>query len=258
MLLGNAEIALGAPQAEETLRAALPLYREVGDLAGEGQVLSSLGSRAHTAGVLVEAMAQFREGVAALVAAGEVLYAAVNQHNLGEVLHDVGRFVDAREQFQEALNTFVAADSWYAAYSQRHLGLIEAYSGNDDLAHELMEASRARFEELGIDEEVDRTDLLRAMALVTAGSYDEALAMLARLGPDHPLGVRAAVVRAAATRDSTRRVAIASEAAEAAGLQRDPLSVLLAAAVMGREDAAALQAAASIEELPPWVARASS
>lgn len=149
-LLDAAYTDLGHPDSRRYRELALPIYRELGDLVGEADVLNNLGIDAYYEGDLDEALAYYEKCRAVRTRAGDVMGAAVAANNIGEVYSDVGRLDDAARLFDDALRVFEAVDYPIGiALVRGNLGLLAARAGRADEARALLVEAKARFAALG-------------------------------------------------------------------------------------------------------------
>jgi predicted ATPase/DNA-binding XRE family transcriptional regulator len=90
-------------RSEERLTAALALYRELGDVGGEGRSLSFLGLVALVRGQFAEAVRIEEAALAACRKAGDALTAAGILSNLGELAHIQGDLARAEALYEDSL-----------------------------------------------------------------------------------------------------------------------------------------------------------
>ena len=149
-LLDAAYTDLGRPESRLYRQLALPIYRELGDLVGEADVLNNWGVDAYYEGDVDAALEHYAECRAARTRAGDVVGAAVATSNIGEVASDEGRFDDARRLFDEALQVFEAVDYPIGvALVLGNQGLLALRTGRWDEADLLLREAQARFADLG-------------------------------------------------------------------------------------------------------------
>ena len=104
-LLGRFAIRAGDAQtaANEYLAKALLLRNELGDRAGQAEVLNALGAAYERLGKMVEAVRQYRQAAELRAELGDRSGLAITQHNLGRVLLAQGDFAGAEKAFTDAL-----------------------------------------------------------------------------------------------------------------------------------------------------------
>jgi class 3 adenylate cyclase/tetratricopeptide (TPR) repeat protein len=178
--LGN--VALGRP--EQFPGMALPIYEELGDFVGQGNVLNNRGIRAYHEGRWNEAIDSYRRARTAADRAGNVIGVATYENNLAEILSDQGKPDEAVPIFRKALRVFRSARYPVGvAVVTANIGRAEARLGDHAKALELLEAARTTFEELGAKGFIYDTTARIAECLVLAGRVDEAVRVVDTLVP---------------------------------------------------------------------------
>jgi predicted ATPase/class 3 adenylate cyclase len=128
---------------------ALPIYEELGDLAGQASVLNNLGIEAYYEGRWDDALDLYEQSRDLRRRTGDVTQVAVQTNNIGEILSDQGRLSEAEKLFRQAMH--VADASGHELTSQvarSNLGRAAARSGRFDEAVELLEAALHSFREM--------------------------------------------------------------------------------------------------------------
>lgn len=93
----------GRPEAAHAgLRAALRMWRQVGDQEGEGRALQNLGWFHHRVGEPRRAVALI-EAAVRLLADGHPVWVAIALHNLAEIRFELGEYPAAREHLERSL-----------------------------------------------------------------------------------------------------------------------------------------------------------
>jgi len=158
-LLDAAYTDLGKDAAQQYRELALPIFRELGDLVKEADVLNNLGIDAYYEGRMDDALEFYEQCRALRVRAGDVMGAAVASNNIGEVYSDQGRLEEACRLFSQAQQVFEAVDYpiGYALVTG-NLGLLAARDGRPDEARALLLDARERFSALGAAPYVDEMD----------------------------------------------------------------------------------------------------
>src|SRR5581483_34389 len=140
---------LGEPNAKYR-QDALPIYREIGDLVGQANVLNNLGVGAYFEGRWTEALDFYRESGEVSRRAGDVISTARASNNVAEILSDQGRLSDAVDLLSEAQRIWRAGRYPIGAYyATSNLGRAEARAGRFDLALELLAEAKQGFAEIG-------------------------------------------------------------------------------------------------------------
>jgi predicted ATPase/class 3 adenylate cyclase len=108
-IMGGEGGAGDAPRARRMLEEALAIYRELGDVAGEGNILWALGSFHFFANEMPEAEATYREALALHRAGGNRTMEAWSLHMLALALVSQQRAAEAKAAAHEALTYFKEA-----------------------------------------------------------------------------------------------------------------------------------------------------
>ena len=108
-IMGGAGGAGDAPRARTMLEEALAIYRELGDVAGEGNILWALGSFHFFANEMPEAEATYREALALHRSGGNRTMEAWSLHMLALALVSQQRSAEAKAAAREALTYFKEA-----------------------------------------------------------------------------------------------------------------------------------------------------
>lgn len=221
--LGLAEQVRSGPLAAvESLRAALELFREVGDVRFEVSFLINCGFAIGETGNTSEAVAMLEEAMAKATSAGDRVGYAAARLNLGCFLLDEDRAAEAcehleavvrtcrqlgmriyegtargefgrallatgavgvaRNHLSEAVNIMGRVSRWHALRFMAHLAAVQAVGG------QLTEA-RKTFEELDAAPELRDDPVLRELVSLTRASMD--LAEVRSAAPGSPEGTRA-------------------------------------------------------------------
>jgi predicted ATPase/DNA-binding NarL/FixJ family response regulator len=221
--------------ADERGRAALALWRRVGDGVQTAYALFLLGRTEQFRGQPAAARALFLESLAVAGAAGDRGVEALNRLFLGQLAFDAGDAAAARAWAEEALAGVGATGSRRnASYALRLLGNVEARRGDADRARRLFEESLAEARQVG-----------RWMAA------EPAVDLANLLTEQHdPAGARALLREALRTyRDAGDRQGVARSLEGCARLAAAVGSAAQAVRLAGA--AAAVRAAASIPLPPP-------
>ncbi len=108
-VLDIAEQSLGVSPGGPYSERALELYRRLGNLAKQGDVMTNLGYYAYFQGAWDEAVDWYERARDVFLQTGNVVDAAIDDMNTGEVLLFQGRLDEAASVLSEALRIFRAA-----------------------------------------------------------------------------------------------------------------------------------------------------
>ena len=148
-LVDMARSSLGLP-GDGAAQQALAVFKEVGDLIGQGNVLNNLGVEAYFRGQWDEALDFYTHSARARERAGDVVGAATEQNNIAEILSDRGLYDEAAELFATARRAWMAARYPVGlALVTLNLGRLAARRGERAKAVELLDDALARFRSLG-------------------------------------------------------------------------------------------------------------
>ena len=140
----------GSPERHAFRGLALPIYEEIGDLAGQASVLNNLGIEAYYEGRWNEARDLYERSRDLRERIGDVINVATTTNNLGEIESDQGRYADAEQRFAEALRIADAAGQrLIAAVVRSNLGRVAARAGRFEEAEELFAEAETTLKELG-------------------------------------------------------------------------------------------------------------
>ncbi len=174
-LLDAALTDLQDPEALAFRRLALPIYRDLGDLVGEADVLNNTGIDAYYEGRWDEAMALYRESRRCRERAGDVVGAATADNNIAEVLCDLGRFAEAQPLFEEALRVWRQAEYRVGvALASSNLARTHLRQGRPAPAAPLLAAAEAAFAAMGAEMLRFETRVRRLELLVAEGRTPDA------------------------------------------------------------------------------------
>ena len=168
-VLGNAEAAARYRDLP------LPIYEELGDLVGQGNVLNNLGIEAYFEGRWDEALALYGRSKEAKTRAGDVANAAVQSNNEAEILSDQGHYEAAEALLGDALRVWRAAGYEIGiALATSNLGRVAARAGRHDEGLVILAEAVERFGRIGAAGYVDETRTRVAECLALAGRPAEA------------------------------------------------------------------------------------
>ncbi len=166
---------LGSAEVARYRDLALPIYEEIGDLVGQGNVLNNLGIEAYFEGRWDDALNLYARSKAAKRAAGDVANAATQSNNEAEILSDQGRFGEAEALLRDALRVWGAAGYEIGiALVTSNLGRVAARAGRHEEGLGLLAEAVGRFTRIRAQGYVDETQARIAECLVLAARCDEA------------------------------------------------------------------------------------
>ncbi|MGH2512232.1 MAG: ATP-binding protein, partial [Candidatus Limnocylindrales bacterium] len=169
---------LGSPEAARYRDLSLPIYEELGDLVGQGNVLNNLGIEAYFEGRWDDALALYARSKEAKSRAGDIANAATQSNNEAEILSDQGRLAEAEALLADALRVWRAAGYEIGiALATSNLGRAAARLGRHEAGLEFLAEATARFDRIGAQGYVDEAQARLAEALVLAGRGVEAEAV---------------------------------------------------------------------------------
>ena len=169
-LLYAAYGVLGSPEAARYRDLPLPIYEELGDLVGQGNVLNNLGIQAYFEGRWDEALAMYRRSKEAKIRTGDVAKAATQSNNEAEILSDQGHYAAAEELLRDALRVWRAAGYEIGiALATSNLGRVAARAGRHDEALGILAEAVDRFARIRAAGYVDETRTRVAECLALAG-----------------------------------------------------------------------------------------
>jgi class 3 adenylate cyclase/tetratricopeptide (TPR) repeat protein len=189
-VLGWALVMSGRAAESSHSARALEIFRRLGAVDRESDVLNNMGAFAYRAGRWQEAVELYRRGADASMRTGDVALAAFGDTNVGELLSDQGRLEQAEPLLRRALQVFRGTATEYSvAFVTALLGRLHARSGRTDEAVELLEDALARFESLGVEIDAGLVKVLLAEAALFDGraeeAHERALGLFGEL-PDDP------------------------------------------------------------------------
>jgi tetratricopeptide (TPR) repeat protein len=170
---------LGRPERFQFRDLALPIYEELGDLAGLSEVLNDLGTDAYFEGRWDEASDLYRRSTEARRKTGDEANAAHGTNNLAEILSDQGHLVEADSLFREVWRIWKAAGYRLPlAYAISNRGRVAARAGRyqeaDDFYREALDIFRSKQAEW----EVLETRARMAENRLLAGEPDRAIELV--------------------------------------------------------------------------------
>jgi predicted ATPase/class 3 adenylate cyclase len=138
-----------SPERDAFRGLALPIYEELGDLAGQAAVLNNLGAEAYWAGRWADALDLYERSRELRRRLGDVTKVAIQTNNIGEILSDQGKLEEAEELFRQAMHVADATGhELTSAVARSNLGRAAARAGRFEDAAELLEAALANLREM--------------------------------------------------------------------------------------------------------------
>jgi tetratricopeptide (TPR) repeat protein len=188
-LLDWAHTELGNADAARYRDLALPIYEELGDHAGQANVLNNLGVNAYFEGRWDEALALYERSREARERAGDLVEMGTAANNVAEILSDQGHLERAESLFHEALSIWQpAAFHVGVGLATSNLGRAASRAGRFEEGATLLAAAVARLSEVGVESLAIEARAREAERLVLAGdprAFDVAEEVAARA---HRLG----------------------------------------------------------------------
>jgi tetratricopeptide (TPR) repeat protein len=138
-LLHVVHTLLGNEERKAFRGLALPIYEEVGDLAGQASVLNNLGIDAYYEGRWDDARDLYERSRELRRRIGDVVNVALTTNNIGEILSDQGHHEEATALFEEALAIATEArHPLIASMVTGNLGRIASRTARFDDAERLL------------------------------------------------------------------------------------------------------------------------
>jgi class 3 adenylate cyclase/tetratricopeptide (TPR) repeat protein len=174
-LLEAAWGVLGDPRADEVRGRSLPLYEQVGDLLGQGNVLNNLGITAYYRGAWDDALGLYRRSRDAFIRVGDDVAAATAANNIAEILSDQGRLGPAEDLLREALAIWRSVEYPIGvALAISNLGRLALRAGEPAAALVEFDEALRRFTDVGSGSFVLETRARQAEAYLALGRVGEA------------------------------------------------------------------------------------
>ncbi len=174
-----AEIGMGISEGPVWSRKALEIYEELEDLAGIGNSSLNLGGYAYFSGEWDDACTYYERAEEVQNRMGNPVDAAIASGNIAEILSDQGHVQSPEPRLVDAHRIFAASgDPFGVAFTERLLAVGASRRRTFDEADALFDSARRGFGELGLEDEVFRTELNRADSLILRGNDEGALILL--------------------------------------------------------------------------------
>jgi len=149
---------------------ALAIFEDLGDLAGQANVLNNLGGFAYERGRWDEAVAFYERARAVREKTGDAVNAAFGTINVAEILADQGHLEEAERRIREALRVWRAAGYRSGvAFALLLLGRVAARAGRHEEALDHLGEARAEFGYVGASHDLVAVDARVAEVRVLMG-----------------------------------------------------------------------------------------
>ena len=158
-----------ARRSRATGDLALPIYEELGDLVGQGNVLNNLGIEAYFEGRWDDALDLYRRSRDAKARAGHIANVATQSNNEAEILSDQGGFEEAEALLRDALRVWGRPATSSAWRSPRATSGARGARRAARRGLAPLEEAASRFERIGAGGYVDETRARIAECLALAG-----------------------------------------------------------------------------------------
>jgi class 3 adenylate cyclase/tetratricopeptide (TPR) repeat protein len=141
---------LGDPRCLEYRPLALPIYEELGDIAGQANALNTLSLNAWQEGMWPESLEYGRRFREACAKVGDMVQVGTAANNRGELLFDRGDYEESEALFREARSMWRSFRFPVGiALATSNLGRLCAFTARSDEAEKLLADARAQFTAIG-------------------------------------------------------------------------------------------------------------
>ena len=167
-----------SPEIDKYRHVSLPLFEQLGDLVGQGNVLNNLGVSARDDSCWNEALEYYDRSRVVWEQVGDVIGAATTTLNIAEILSYQGHLEDAEKLLNEAIRS--CRRSGYEvglALARMNLGRLNSQRGDYDEARRLQADARGRLERLGAGYHVLETRVMQVECEALARQGAQALAL---------------------------------------------------------------------------------
>ncbi len=177
--LGWSYGVLGRSEAREYWERSLDVYRDLGDLVKQADLLSNLGTLAQWEGRWDDAMENWAKGRDQSLTIGDIVGAAASNDNIAELLTDRGEFDRAERILLESLPLWRASEyRYFLANCLGMLGRLLSRSGRFEEGLERLEEARSHFEHVGAEQELLDVETRLAEARALMGDTADALKLV--------------------------------------------------------------------------------
>ncbi|HSN07336.1 MAG TPA: adenylate/guanylate cyclase domain-containing protein [Candidatus Angelobacter sp.] len=183
MVLSISSFQLGDFSVGDSLREALAISLEQGDLQRAFRAHNGLGGLALYQGRWGDALESFAGARSTALQVGDTVGAAQMSVSLGEILVSMGRVDEAEDVLTDAVRVLrVAGVHAFAAYGEIHRARVRLVRGDLVEAEQLAEDVELEFAALGQEASALEAALVRAESLTLQGRAGEALDVLEATG----------------------------------------------------------------------------
>ncbi len=173
---------LGRPDEMKYSQRALEIYRELGDLKGEGDVLNNLGGFAYWGGRWGEAVDLYLQAGSCSERAGNAADEAETDANVGEILSDQGRLEEAESHLRRAHRIWSATGHEEGlAFAKMLLGRLAVRAGRAQEGTALLQATAADMRRAGVGYYADLANALGAEGEAVGGAPERGLQLAEEL-----------------------------------------------------------------------------
>jgi tetratricopeptide (TPR) repeat protein len=179
LVLHLVELWSGGPEGEQHGEAALRIFEQLGDLAGQAHMLNNLAMRRFYAGHWSEALPMFARAAESFRRVGDATNAANADYNRADGLVKQGRWEEALPILESTLRVARAVgDEDLAALVRKEMGRAHSRAGDIGAGLSLLEEARTQLTRLREPHEVVDADIASAEARLLAGQPEQALALI--------------------------------------------------------------------------------
>jgi class 3 adenylate cyclase/tetratricopeptide (TPR) repeat protein len=181
LVLNAVEVWSGGLEGEQHGETALRIYEQLGDLSGQGHILTVLGVRRSVEGRWPDALPMFARAAETFRRIGDASNAANADYNRADVLVRQGRSDEALPLLENTLRVARAVgDDDLAALVRKEMGRAESRAGDVPAGLILLEEARTELARLREPQEVVDADIASAEAHLLAGRPEQALVLIER------------------------------------------------------------------------------
>jgi class 3 adenylate cyclase/tetratricopeptide (TPR) repeat protein len=179
LVLHLVELWSGGPKGEQHGEAALRIFEQLGDLAGQAHMLNNLAMRRFYAGDWSEALPMFARAAESFRRVGDATNAANADYNRADGLVKQGRWDEALPILESTLRVARAVgDEDLVALVRKEMGRAQSRAGDIAAGLSLLQEARTQLTRLREPHEVVDADIASAEASLLAGQPEQALALI--------------------------------------------------------------------------------
>ena len=181
LVLNAVEVWSGGAEGEQHGEMALRMYEQLGDLGGQGHVLTNLGVRRSLEGRWPDALPMFERAAETFRRIGDASNAANADYNRADVLVRQGRSAEALPLLGSTLRIARAVgDDDLAALVRKEMGRARSRAGDIAAGLTLLDEARSELVRLRERQEVVDADIAAAEAHLLASRPEQALVLIKR------------------------------------------------------------------------------